>query len=396
MSGQIEMSNDYKIGDVMEGIKLLPDDYIVKYRSEEIQLLRKEFQLFECLFRNPSRLYTRADLLEMVWMQEEPTDRTVDDHIYRVRKKLKPIASSIWIETIRGIGYRLKISKQEEVNPLKQDYEVSSSMERLFHKYQLYGQGDALKLLEENQSVFGFELKSQNVLYIQFMKGNFRWIAETTDFSFWDRCFYLLHIYSYIEHDKTKCLDYFKRALVSDKVPEEHRFEMEWLNQLTLLAFTGQWEEAKNHLQQSVKVIQEKNAEGFIPNLYFIEIYLIFLQKDHMWAKKRIKEIEVGLNQYPYSREQASFTVIQGIDSLYNGDEEQAKICFDRGMDQFIEARYIPGLFISLNIILFFLSDTGKYNELQQYYKTQLTQYELDYKLTGLKSIISRELNALL
>lgn len=91
MSGQIEMSNDYKIGDVMEGIKLLPDDYLVKYRSEEIQLLRKEFQLFECLFRDPSRLYTRAELLEMVWMQEEPTDRTVDDHIYRVRKKLKPI-----------------------------------------------------------------------------------------------------------------------------------------------------------------------------------------------------------------------------------------------------------------------------------------------------------------
>jgi DNA-binding winged helix-turn-helix (wHTH) protein len=380
----------------MEDIKLFRDDYIVKYRAEEIQFLRKEFQLFECLLRNPSRVFTRAELLEVVWTQEEPTDRTVDDHIYRVRKKLNPISPSISIETIRGIGYRLKIIKQEDGSPLKQDDEVSSSMKILFHKYQLYGQGDALKLLEENQSVLGFELNLQSRLYINFMKGNFRWIAEATEISFWDRCFYLLHIYSYIEQDKRKCLDYFKRALLSEKVPEEHRFEMKWLNQLTLLAFTGKWEETKDHLKQSVKVIHEKKVEGFIPNLYFIELYLIFLQKDSDWAKKRLKEIEVELESYPFSREQASFMVIKGIESLYNGDEAQAKVCFDRSLDQFKNARYIPGLFISLNIILFFISDFAKYYELNQTYKNRLKQYELDYKLTGLEFVISRELDALL
>jgi DNA-binding winged helix-turn-helix (wHTH) protein len=380
----------------MEDIKLFSDDYIVKYRAEEIQLLRKEFQLFECLFRNPSRVFTRAELLEVVWAQEEPTDRTVDDHVYRVRKKLNPISPTITIETLRGIGYRLKIRKQENVSPLKQDDEVSSSMNMLFNKYQLYGQGDALRLLDENQSVLGFELNLQSRLYINFMNGNFRWIAEGTDISFWDRCFYLLHIYSYIEQDKKKCLDYFKRALLSDKVPEEHRFEMEWLNQLTLLAFTGKWEEAKDHLKQSVRIIYEKKVEGFIPNLYFIELYLIFLQKDSEWAKKRLKEIERELESYPFSREQASFMVIKGIESLYNGDEALAKHFFDRSLDEFINARYIPGLFISLNIIIFFISDYGEYYELHQIYKKRLKRYELDYKLTGLQYIISRQLDTLL
>ncbi|MFD2680953.1 winged helix-turn-helix domain-containing protein [Bacillus seohaeanensis] len=380
----------------MQDIKLFSDDYIVKYRSEEIQLLRKEFQLFECLFRNPSRVFTRAELLELVWAQEDPTDRTIDDHIYRVRKKLTPISPLISIETLRGIGYRLKIRKQEDVSPLNQDDEVSSSMNMLFHKYQLYGQGDALKLLVENQSVFGFELNLQSRLYINFMNGNFRWIAEATEISFWDRCFYLLHIYSYIAQDKNKCLDYFKRALLSDKVPEEHQFEMEWLNQVTLLAFTGKWEEAKDHLKQSVRVIHEKKVEGFIPNLYFIELYLIFLQKDSEWAKKRLKEIERELESYPFSREQASFMVIKGIESLYNGDEAQAKHFFDTSLDQFIDARYIPGLFISLNIIIFFISDYGEYYELHQIYKKRLKRYELDYKLTGLQYIISRQLDTLL
>jgi DNA-binding winged helix-turn-helix (wHTH) protein len=380
----------------MQDIKLFSDDYIVKYRSEEIQLLRKEFQLFECLFRNPSRVFTRAELLELVWAQEDPTDRTIDDHIYRVRKKLTPISPLISIETLRGIGYRLKIRKQEDVSPLNQDDEVSSSMNMLFHKYQLYGQGDALKLLVENQSVFGFELNLQSRLYINFMNGNFRWIAEATEISFWDRCFYLLHIYSYIAQDKNKCLDYFKRALLSDKVPEEHQFEMEWLNQVTLLAFTGKWEEAKDHLKQSVRVIHEKKVEGFIPNLYFIELYLIFLQKDSEWAKKRLKEIERELESYPFSREQASFMVIKGIESLYDGDEAQAKHFFDTSLDQFIDARYIPGLFISLNIIIFFISDYGEYYELHQIYKKRLKRYELDYKLTGLQYIISRQLDTLL
>ncbi|TYR98292.1 hypothetical protein FZC84_15390 [Rossellomorea vietnamensis] len=66
---------------------------------------------------------------------------------------------------------------------MKLDNQVSSSVNRLFHKYKLYGQGDALKLLEEKQTVLGFELNLPSRLYINFMKGNFRWIAEASEIS---------------------------------------------------------------------------------------------------------------------------------------------------------------------------------------------------------------------
>ena len=380
----------------MEDIKLSSDEYRIKYRAEEIQLLKKEFQLFECLYRNPGRVFTRIELLDLVWAQEDPTDRTVDDHIYRIRKKLISLSSIVNIETIRGSGYRLKLSSAKDVSPLKHDDEVFSSMKMLFHKYHLYGQGDALKLLEEHQSVLGFDLDLQSRLYLKFMNGDFRWIAEAADVSFWDRCFYLLHIYSYIEKDKKRCLAYFRKALLSGNVPEEQRFEIEWLNQLPLLIFTGQLEEAETHLKESIRVIHEKKLEGFIPNLYFIELYLMFSRKDFDLARKRIREIEVELEGYPFSREKAAFMVIKGIEFLYNGDEAEAKHFFDQSLDLILQSRYIPGLFISLHIILFFLADIENCYVLKQSYEKRLKQCELDYKLRGLEKLISHQLDAYL
>ena len=141
----------------MEKIKFSTKDYKVEYRSEEIIFLPKEFQLFKFLYHNPSRIFTRDELLDAVWPMETPIDRTIDDHIYRVRKKLKPLASVISIATVRGQGYLLSINEVQE-NPLIKDQEVSSSVINLFKKYHLYGQGNALKLLDEHQAMLGFKV----------------------------------------------------------------------------------------------------------------------------------------------------------------------------------------------------------------------------------------------
>ncbi|MGM0843164.1 MAG: winged helix-turn-helix domain-containing protein [Bacillota bacterium] len=380
----------------MDNIKLLNNEYILKYHSEEIHFLRKEFLLFECLFRSPSRIFTRDELLDAVWTREEPTDRTVDDHIYRVRKKLKPLSSIMNIETIRGVGYKLKIREIVRENVLLKDDVVSSSMAMLFRKYHLYGQGDALKLLEENQSVLGFELDIQNRLYLQFMKGNFKWIAESNDLPFWDRCYYLLHIYSYIAGDKKKCLEYFTKAMANPNIPVDHRTELEWLNRLPLLVFTGQLEEAEILLAKSKKVVHEKKMDGFIPLLNFLELYLIFIKKDDERITVRINEIEKELEQYPFLREEASFMVIKGIASLYKRDAVEAKHYFDRGLDQFSQARYVPGLFISLNIILFYLTEFGRDLDLSQFYAIQLKRYEEEFQLADVEFIIRNQLDAFL
>lgn len=66
-------------------------NYTVEYDSEEIQLLRKEFLLFEFLYKNRGQTFSRDALLDAVWPLEAPSDRTVDDHIYRLRKKIKTL-----------------------------------------------------------------------------------------------------------------------------------------------------------------------------------------------------------------------------------------------------------------------------------------------------------------
>ena len=65
-------------------------DQVFQHSSEEIIFLPKEFQLFKFLYHNPSRVFTRDELLDAVWPMETPIDRTIDDHIYRVEKNLNP------------------------------------------------------------------------------------------------------------------------------------------------------------------------------------------------------------------------------------------------------------------------------------------------------------------
>ncbi|MGE7978917.1 winged helix-turn-helix domain-containing protein [Psychrobacillus sp. NPDC093200] len=72
----------------MEKIKFSNTGHKVNYRSEEIIFLPREFQLFKFLYQYPSRVFSREELLNAVWPMEDPVDRTVDDHIYRIRKKL--------------------------------------------------------------------------------------------------------------------------------------------------------------------------------------------------------------------------------------------------------------------------------------------------------------------
>lgn len=79
-------------------------------RGEEVELTPKEFELLRVLATHPGRVYSRDELLERVWGYEYAGDtRTVDVHVRHLRQKLERDASNPeYIETLRGIGYRLK------------------------------------------------------------------------------------------------------------------------------------------------------------------------------------------------------------------------------------------------------------------------------------------------
>ncbi len=90
-------------------IRLDPGERAAWKDGERVELTAKEFDLMELLMRNPGRVYSRENLLNVVWGYEYIGDyRTVDVHIRRLREKLElDPANPEYIRTKWGVGYYL-------------------------------------------------------------------------------------------------------------------------------------------------------------------------------------------------------------------------------------------------------------------------------------------------
>ena len=83
-----------------------PVALVVTKNGEPVHLKPMEYNLLAQLMRNPGVALYRSVLYERVWGSEPEEDtRTLDIHIQRLRKKLDWADT---IETVRGVGYRLK------------------------------------------------------------------------------------------------------------------------------------------------------------------------------------------------------------------------------------------------------------------------------------------------
>lgn len=94
------------------GLQLDPSTYEVTYQNKLLYLTPKEYSLLEVLLRNGRRVISRSTIIEHVWSLEDPPEEdTVKAHIKSLRQKLKLVgAASDFIETVHGVGYRLKQS----------------------------------------------------------------------------------------------------------------------------------------------------------------------------------------------------------------------------------------------------------------------------------------------
>lgn len=73
-----------------------------------VELTKTEFKLLKLLIENPRKVFSREQILDSVWgVNAFLGDRTVDVHILRLRKLLKPHGVDKMITTVRGSGYRL-------------------------------------------------------------------------------------------------------------------------------------------------------------------------------------------------------------------------------------------------------------------------------------------------
>ena len=75
--------------------------------GKEIGLTAKEFEVLELLMLNPNKVYSRENLLQLVWGTDYPGDvRTVDVHIRRLREKIEQNPSEPrYVHTKWGVGY---------------------------------------------------------------------------------------------------------------------------------------------------------------------------------------------------------------------------------------------------------------------------------------------------
>lgn len=83
----------------------------VSISGREVNLTAKEFDLLELLIRNPSKVYSREKLLNLVWGADYPGDvRTVDVHIRRLREKIETNPSEPrYVHTKWGVGYFFRV-----------------------------------------------------------------------------------------------------------------------------------------------------------------------------------------------------------------------------------------------------------------------------------------------
>lgn len=80
------------------------------FNEVSVNLTKKEFDLLHYLSLHKNRVLTRMQLSEHIWgdiLEEDFDSNYIDVHIKNLRKKLANHASVDWIETVRGIGYRV-------------------------------------------------------------------------------------------------------------------------------------------------------------------------------------------------------------------------------------------------------------------------------------------------
>lgn len=92
---------------VKGGMKIDCESRRVFIEGKEVNLTAKEFDLLELLAMNPNKVYSRENLLNIVWGYEYPGDaRTVDVHIRRLREKIETHPSDPkYVYTKWGVGY---------------------------------------------------------------------------------------------------------------------------------------------------------------------------------------------------------------------------------------------------------------------------------------------------
>ena len=89
-------------------LKLDPHSFRVLAEGQEVELTTVEFQLLQALYQQPGRIFSRSKLMDLIYQDQRiVSDRTIDSHIKKLRKKLADLLpDQELIHSVYGAGYR--------------------------------------------------------------------------------------------------------------------------------------------------------------------------------------------------------------------------------------------------------------------------------------------------
>ncbi|QDS36017.1 winged helix-turn-helix domain-containing protein [Brevibacillus brevis] len=369
------------------------DTYQIHYAGETIVLLPKEYALFQFLYTWKNRAFSRSDLLDRVWPLEEPTDRTVDDHIYRLRKKLQKWSHLLTIDTVRGVGYRLTLKEQQSPSPTVLNSDFSETINKMLSTYHGMGMGAALQTLYTHQKVLGIQMDPFYATFLRFVVGDFNWFVEDKATPISDKLFYVFHLYHMTEIDSQKTLDILHWALKNAKsMPENYQDELQ-ITAISVYAQAKEWERAKKQLLPAREVVERVNSPGFRLFFQAEEALLYLLMGESYEAEKVIQRSEEILQELPMQRELGSFTIARGLCLYHRQEIAKARRLVDEGLEVVRSTKFVPHLIYGVQMILLFLKNFGYDAEWERKHQKMWAElseeYQFDYLQKKIRAIIS-------
>lgn len=367
------------------------DNYSITIHGQTIDLLRKEYLLLKYLYMNANKALSRNHILEGVWPLQSPSDRTVDDHIYRLRKKLKPYRSFLTIETMKGYGYCLRINNTYVTNEethLRNDVEIQSLYEQLISKYHLYGNGQAVRnLLDEK--VFTVQMEESIRARLSFFNGDFSSLLKNKDLPIKEKSFCYLSFYALVNTDPYYNYGLLKRYIEKGFIDEKDLPEVYLLSSFMYLQLS--------HSEQACLLLKEKDAfilneeNGFygFQQLWWL-MYALYI-KDDLLTEEKIAELHQFLDTKSYQRERGLFSLLKGFYYIQLNKEKQAldsvQQCFT-----ILEREGFPlHILLSINIGELLLSVYSNFR-LKELLKYLRETYETNYHTDHYKEKIKQEL----
>lgn len=105
MSANLTSDRTLRYGNII----LNKDTSSVTVKDEEVCLTAREYQILDLLLENPKKLFSKANLFTSIWNEEYfPEDQSLKVHMSNLRSKLRKKDDFDYIETVWGMGYRLR------------------------------------------------------------------------------------------------------------------------------------------------------------------------------------------------------------------------------------------------------------------------------------------------